>query len=184
MDMSNNSRFLLVLLVFLAVPVQAEFYEKPEGVKLYAGASAGGFVLDIDDGGSADGGSLGLMAGLEEGTWAIEGKLFKLRTTEDVEEKTSDLLWSFSAVNRMLLQTDSYIKFKLGIFRYEENDARSTEPVAGIGYGWKLDGPNRLEIEYEYTPQKVDTRIGEIDFAIHMVTLQYIYGGSTPRFDY
>lgn len=182
--MSASNKLLLVLLVFLAMPAQAEFYEKPEGVKFYGGVSAGGFVLDVDGGGSADGGSLGLLAGFEEGPWSIEGKWFKLRTSEDVEEKTSDLLSSYSFAHRLPVLNDSYIKFKVGFFRYTENDARSTEPVAGIGYGWKLPGPNRLEIEYEYTPQEVDTRIGEIEFAIHMVTLQYLFGGSTSRFDY
>jgi hypothetical protein len=185
MDSNKKAQSLfLALSVSLAMPAYAEFYEKPEGVKFYGGVSAGGFVLDVDDGGSADGGSLGLLAGFEEGKWSFEGKLFKLRASEDVEEKTSDLLLSYSMVHRMPVLTDNYVKFKLGFFRYEENDARSTEPVAGIGYGWKLAGPNRLEIEYEYTPQEVDTRLGEIEFAIHMITLQYIYGGSTPRFDY
>ena len=184
MDRNKKSQLLfLVLSVFLTLPVHAEFYEKPERAKFYAGVSVGGFLLDVDNGGSVDGGSLGLLAGFEEGPWSLEGKWFKLRTSEDIEETTSDLLSSYSMVHRMPVQTDSYVKFKLGFFRYTENDARSTEPVVGIGYGWKLAGLNRLEIEYEYTPQEIDTRIGEIEFAVHMITLQYIYGGSVPRFD-
>ncbi len=180
MDAKKNTRWLFFILsVFLTISAHAESYKKSERAKFYAGLSAGGFVLDVDNGGSSDGGSLGLLAGFEEGGWSFEGKLLKLRTTEDVEEKTSDLLFSYSVVHRLPVQTDNYIKFKLGFFKYTENDASSTEPVAGIGYGWKLAGRNRLEIEYEYTPQEIDTRIGEIEFAIHMVTLQYIFGGST-----
>ncbi len=183
MSASKNTRWLFFILpVFLAIPAHAEFYKKSEGSKFYAGLSAGGFYLDVDNGGSSDGGSLGFLAGFEEEGWAFEGKWFKLRTTEDIDNQTSDLLSSYSVVHRMPVQTDNYIKFKAGFFRYTENDARSTEPVVGIGYGWKLEGRNRLEIEYEYTAQEVDTRIGEIEFAIHMVTLQYLFGGSTDRF--
>jgi len=183
MDAKKNTQWLFFILsVFLTISAHAEFYEKSEATAFYAGLSAGGFVLDVDNGGSSDGGSLGFLVGVEEGPWSFEGKLLKLRTTEDVEEKTSDLLSSYSVVHRMPVQTDNYIKFKAGFFRYTENDARSTEPVVGIGYGWKLADRNRLELEYEYTPQEIDTRIGEIEFAIHMVTLQYIFGGSTGGF--
>jgi len=83
--MGDNKKaqwLFFILLVFLATPAHAEFYKKSEGSKFYAGLSAGGFYLDVDNGGSSDGGSLGFLAGFEEEGWAFEGKWFKLRTTD------------------------------------------------------------------------------------------------------
>ena len=179
--MKREALCLLPLLVFSSMHIAADA-EVPD-LGIYAGFNGGAYYLDPDTDGidSTDGTSLGLQLGAEDKTWALEAKFFALRSNDDVPDKTTDLTKSVAVVYRTPTKNETYVKYKLGSYRFENDNFGSSSAIGGIGYGWKLEEGERLEIEYEYTVLKDDTAGFDIDVGLHMVTLQYLLGGSSDK---
>jgi len=176
MYLRHKLQILLLSTSLLFAP--GSYAYKGSEIDFYYGGGVGGYYVDlVDDNLTINGGMVNLIVGVEERGWAFEGKGMKFYKSGE----SLDIISSYSVAYRTIEQGGRYYKFKGGVFFDKNSGADAAEGgLIGASYGIRLSNGHRLELDYEYSKQVYTLSSVDFEFDVHMLSLQYLFGGPKP----